>query len=299
MVKPWLKVLTQFHRAPIFGRISLAVGLLGIYAAGVVVCDHLALGDLINIHASFHALLGLVLGMLLVFRTNTAYERWWEGRKLWGQLINDSRNLAIKVQACVHAEEAEKIEFAQHLIAYGFALKDHLRRGSKLQELEPFKSHEAEPAHVPAWLVRTMYERFEDWRQRDLVGAVELLFLDRQASGLLDVCGGCERIKRTPLAKSYRWFVRQLISVYLITLPWGLIEDFGIWTVPTVVLSGYFMIGIETIAADIEEPFGTDADDLRLDDLCKSIENSVREITGAQPTLGAKTGSESTASFEL
>ena len=97
----------------------------------------------------------------------------------------------------------------------------------------------------------------------------------------MDVCGGCERIHRTPLAKSYRWFVRQLIAIYLITLPWGLTEDFGIWTVPTVVLIGYFMIGLEAIAADIEEPFGTDADDLRLDEMCRSVDASVREIMTA------------------
>jgi ion channel-forming bestrophin family protein len=282
MVKPWLIVLTQFHRAPIFGRISLAVGLLGAYAVLVVVIDRLALGDFINIHATFHALLGLVLGMLLVFRTNTAYERWWEGRKLWGQLVNDSRNLAIKVQTCVQADEAEKQDLARHLIAFAYALKEHLRRGVKLQDLDTFQAHEAQPAHVPVWLVKGIFERLEDWRQRELLGGFELLFLDRQASGLLDVCGGCERIRRTPLAKSYRWFVRQLIAVYLITLPWGLIEDFGVWTVPTVVLIGYFMIGIETIAADIEEPFGTDADDLRLDDLCRGIDASVREIMTAQ-----------------
>ena len=153
---------------------------------------------------------------------------------------------------------------------------------------------------MPAWLVRSIYERFEDWRQRDLVGGFEMLFLDRQASALMDMCGGCERIRRTPLAKSYRWFVRQLISLYLFTLPWGLVEDFGVWTIPTVMLIGYFMIGIETIAADIEEPFGTDADDLRLDDLCRSIDTSVREIVGCAVQAGGENRSGSRPrSFEL
>jgi putative membrane protein len=283
MVKPWLIALTQFHKAPIFGRISLAVGLLGAYAGVVFLVDLFELGELIKIHASFPALLGIVLSMLLVFRTNTAYDRWWEGRKLWGQLVNDSRNLAIKVQTSVPADEAEKQDLARYLIAFAYALKDHLRRGAKLQDLDTFQSHEAQPVHVPAWLVRGIYERLEDWRKRDLLDGFKLLFLDRQASGLMDICGGCERIRRTPLAKSYRWFVRQLISIYLIALPWGLIEDFGVWAVPTVILIGYFMIGTETIAADIEEPFGTDADDLRLDDLCRTIDVSVREIMTAQP----------------
>ncbi len=287
MAQSWHKVLTQFHQVPIFGRISVAVVGLGLYALAAVAIDQMALGDFINLHATFHALLGLVLGMLLVFRTNTAYERWWEGRKLWGELTNNSRNLAIKIQACVQADEAEKRDLARYLIAFAFALKDHLRSGATLQNLPGFQSDQAQPRHVPAWLVRGMYERFEDWRQRDLLGGFELLFLDRQASSLMDVCGGCERIRNTPLVKSYRWFVQQLIIIYLITLPWGLIEDFGIWEVPTVVLIGYFMIGIEAIAAAIEEPFGTDAEDLRLDDMCRSIDATVREIMLLPSAAGA------------
>ena len=149
MVKPWLIVLTQFHKVPIFGRISLSVGMLGLYAVAVVIVDQFALGDFINIHASFHALLGLVLGMLLVFRTNTAYERWWEGRKLWGQLTNDCRNLAIKVQACVQADEAEKQDLARHLIAFVYALKDHLRQGAKLQDLDTFRAPRPNPIMSP------------------------------------------------------------------------------------------------------------------------------------------------------
>ncbi len=285
MVKPWLIVLTQFHKAPIFGRIALVIGLLGAYAVAVVIIANLELGGYINVHATFHALLGLVLGVMLVFRINTANDRWWEGRRLWGQLTNDSRNLAIKVQTCVQVDETEKQDFSRYLIAFAFALKEHLRRGVKLQDLKNFQTTEAEPVHVPAWLARSVFERFQNWRKRGLLDELEMLFLDRQASALMDICGGCERIRRTPLAKSYRWFERQLIVIYLLTLPWGLLEDFGIWTIPTVVLIGYFMIGIETIAADIEEPFGTDADDLRLDDLCRSIDASVREIMTLPPAI--------------
>ena len=109
MVRPWVAVLTSFHNTPIFGRIWATVAALAGYAAFVVFVDRQFGIQLAAVGAQFHAFLGLVLGTLLVFRTNTSYDRWWEGRKLWGQLVNDSRNLAIKVQTCVRADSSDKL----------------------------------------------------------------------------------------------------------------------------------------------------------------------------------------------
>jgi putative membrane protein len=94
----------------------------------------------------------------------------------------------------------------------------------------------------------------------------------------MDVCGGCERIRKTPIAASYRTFIRQSITIYLATLPWGVVDLLGWWTVGVAALVGYFMIGVEVLAEDVEEPFGTDDDDLDLDGICATIERSIREI---------------------
>ena len=94
----------------------------------------------------------------------------------------------------------------------------------------------------------------------------------------MEICGGCERIRRTRLSPSYRLFVRHCITLYLCTLPWGLVEDFEFWTVPLTVIMAYFMIGIEVIAHSVEEPFGMDEDDLDLDGLCITIRSTVNEI---------------------
>lgn len=285
MVERPAEALNDFHRTALFARISAVVGFLGLYAAGVVLLDRFVLRDWLTLHSTLHSLLAIVLGGLLVFRTNTAYDRWWEGRKLWGQLVNDSRNLAIKVHACVQADRAEKFLLARRLISFGYALKAHLRDGVKLQELDGFHDATEQPEHVPAFICSTIYQQLEAWRQANLLGRIELLFLDTHAASLMNICGACERIRKTPISKSWRFFIRQILAIYLLSLPWAFSEDMGFWTIPLIMFVGYFMIGMESIAEDIEQPFGLGEDDLKLDEICESIRKSVLEIVRYDGTL--------------
>src|SRR5688572_24738520 len=233
MFRPWVTVLTSFHNTPIFGRIWFTVAALAVYAVLVeLVAQHLQL-QISQVGAQFQGFLGLILGLLLAFRTNTSYDRWWEGRRLWGQLVNDSRNLAIKVQTCVRADQAEKLRLGRWLSDFAFSLKDHLRGCARLSHLPGFCDEKAEPQHVPAYISARIYEQFEAWRRTDQLGGFELLFLDQHATSLMNICGACERIQKTPISLSYRWFIRQSIAIYLLALPWGLVQTFGWWTVPT------------------------------------------------------------------
>lgn len=282
MVRPWVAVLTSFHNTPIFGRIWATVAALAAYSAVIILLDrYFDIRDWPGA-AQFHGFLGLILGLLLVFRTNTSYDRWWEGRKLWGQLVNDSRNLAIKVQTCVRADAADKKRLGQWLSSFAFALKEHLRGGARLADLPGFADAKAEPPHVPAYITARIYEQFETWRQNEQLGGFELLFLDQHAASLMNICGACERIQKTPISLSYRWFIRQAVAIYLLTLPWGLLQSFGWWTIPADAMLGYFMVGLEMIAEQIEDPFGEDEDDIMLDSLCETIERSVSGILSAQ-----------------
>ena len=278
MIRPWVAVLTSLHNTPVAARIWGAVAFAALYAAAVVWVEVHYFDDMFTIGSQFHGVLGLVLGTLLVFRTNTSYDRWWEGRKLWGQLVNDCRNLAIKVETCVKADEAEKDQLAQWLIDFAYALKGHLRGGIRLAQLPGFENTTEQPTHVPAFLSERIYDQLERWRQADQIGGFELLFLDQHAASLMNVCGACERIQKSPISISYRWFIRQSIAIYLVTLPWGLVEDFRWWTIAVMALITYFMLGVEVIAEEIEDPFGDHEDDLKLDDICRTIEQSVRVI---------------------
>jgi putative membrane protein len=279
MVRPWVSALFVQH-TPIFGRLASTVAALTIYALLVVLLDHWLPLPVPTAVSQFHAFLGLVLGTLLVFRTNTSYDRWWEGRKLWGQLVNDIRNLAIKVQTCVRADRADKHRLGRWLVDFALALKGHLRRGVRLADFTDFDvaEQEPEPRHVPAYIAARIYEQFEAWRQSDQLGGFELLFLDPHAASLMNVCGACERIQKSPISLSYRWFIRQSIAIYLLTLPWSLVNGFDWWTIPAAAMLTYFMAGIEMIAEQIEDPFGTSKDDLMLDELCKTIDQSVTDI---------------------
>lgn len=266
-----------FSFSPNFVKLLPVLFGIGVYSLFVSGVDSYT-GGAITLTASFHTLIGLILGLLLVFRTNTAYDRWWEGRKLWGQLVNDSRNFAVKIATCVRAEPRDKIEVAARLSAFATALKLHLRGGVKLQQLPTFEHSTDDPTHVPAYIVARIYDRLERWRHAEQLGGFELLFLDRHAAALLDICGACERIKKTPISGGYRRFILQSIWVYLATLPWGLVDYLGWWTAPVTMVVAYMMLGIEVLAEHAEDPFGNDADDLPLDDICATIDRSMHEI---------------------
>lgn len=234
--------------------------------------------DSMELPSNFHAALTLVLGWLLVFRTNASYGRWWEARTLWGGLVNTSRNLAIKVADLVRSPDRDLIRFRTDIIAFAQALRDHLRAGAVLQSLPGFEDCRDSPVHVPAYLTTRMYEEFAAWKAGGLIDGDELRVLDEEARRLLDICGGCERIRNTRLAQSYRTFARQCVFLVLVTLPWGIVDSFHWWTIPLTAIVSYFMIGLETVAEHVEEPFGHDEDDLDLESLCRTIEVSVREI---------------------
>lgn len=275
-------------RTPVLRRVSLFVLGFGVYAMLLVLMRQRMPAGLQAVPDDIHTYFGAVLGVFLVFRTNTAYDRWWEGRKLWGQLVNETRNLAIKVEACVQAAPAGKLELGHWLTVFPVALREHLRRRDfVLQELPGFEAALERPRHVPAWLAEQVYRRIEQWRQAEQLGGFELLFLDRHAAALMDICGGCERIRKTPIASSYLALIRQAVGLYLLTMPFGVLSSLGWWTVPVTAVVAWFMIGLEALAEAVEDPFGQDAEDLRLDELCDTIGRSVEDIMGpAAPGTG-------------
>lgn len=274
----WLGYLVPSQQTPVARRIWTSVFGMGVYACGVVLAEQFVFDYQIKIPPSFHALLGTVLGLFLGFRTNSAYDRWWEGRKLWGQLVNESRNLAIKVQGVPRIERAEALGFGRLVINFARALKEHLREGIRARQLSVYKDAVNDPKHVPANIAFQLREMLTLWTERRQTDSFRELMFDRHLSAFMDICGACERIRRTPLAYSYITFIRQAIILYLFTLPWGLVHDLNYWTIPAVMIVSYLMIGIEMIAEEVEEPFGRSLDDLMLDDICKTIETSVNEI---------------------
>ena len=154
------------------------------------------------------------------FRNRAAYERWWEARGLWGQLTNDSRNLAAKCAAFVPADVLARSRVAEILVNFPEALKRHLRNESfRLRDLPGFEHEDADPPHVPLYLARRLFAVIADWKRDGHVDQAVLWVLDAHARGLLDVCGGCEKIRNTPLSPSYKGLLRTGLALNVLVAP--------------------------------------------------------------------------------
>jgi putative membrane protein len=224
---------------------------------------------------------GLVLGFLLSFRNNHAYDRWWEARKLWGQLVNDSRNVCLKVGALAGVGAADRQVIASSVINFANALERSLRSKSAADERAADPAALKERVHAPSRVVAELYATLIRLREAGVLDGWSLLWIDPHVKSLMDICGACERIRYTPLSSSYRALLRHGIALYVLISPFYLIEDIGPSSFPLFVLAVYFLIGIELVAEEIEEPFGASGDNLPLEHYCAKIEASVREILPA------------------
>lgn len=285
-LRKWYRPLLLVHRVPVFKRVWIYITLMAVYSLSVDritdIFNFPPLKDFEGVSA-----VGIILGLLLVFRTNSAYERWWEGRKLWGQLVNDSRNLAMKVRAIETINQNDKVHVAQLLISFAYALKHHLRGTQPNDPLPGLgRISEADSAHLPIYISSSLFQRVMQWQRTGTIDGIVLWQLDIHIRALMDICGGCERIKNSPIAISYRAFMRQGIALNLLAMPWYMAPEFPLlWYLPVVLISSYFLIGIELIAEDIEDPFGYDGDDLPLDTICLNIQNTIKQILPIEQDL--------------
>ncbi|MEM9448708.1 MAG: bestrophin family ion channel [Cyanobacteria bacterium P01_E01_bin.6] len=238
----------------------------------------------------------LVLSLLLVFRTNTAYERFWEGRKLWGRMVNAVRNLARQVWIIVLEREKRdrnyKIVMLRTLVAYAVAVKLHLRHeppNAELQSLLPLEnfrklsSMNNPPLEIAFWIG----DYLQIQHQRDRLNIYQLTAMQQTLNELVDILGGCERILKTPIPLAYAIHLKQLLLIYCMTLPFQVVSTVGWWTGPLVALIGFTLFGIEEIGVEIEDPFGSDPNDLPLDDMCKTMLININDLISLSPCTSA------------
>jgi len=278
--KEWVSFIFHIHKADTFRKLWPLMISVAIFSAGIAYLElnYLKLSEtnFIKNVGMMHSLLGFVISMLLVFRTNTSYDRWWDGRKLLGALTNVSRNLAIKIKAL--DLPSEEVTFFKYAIPkYAFALKEHLRekqyfgKDSFLIEIDGGK-------HIPNQVAESMVNRIFTLQKSNQLTQEQLIILTTDTNQFTDICGGCERIKNTPIPYSYSAFIKKFIFIYVITLPFGWVFSLGYFVVPIVPFILYVLASLELIAEEIENPFGKDANDLPVDQICNNIEKHVNEI---------------------
>ncbi|WP_367867963.1 bestrophin family protein [Pedobacter sp. WC2423] len=278
--KDWFTFIFHIHKADTFRKLwplMLSVAVFsGIIAYTELHFLKLAQTATVKNIGMMHSLLGFVISMLLVFRTNTSYDRWWEGRRLLGELTNISRNLAIKIKSLKLGEQ-EYEYFSYAIPKYAFALKEHLRekqyfgKNSFLVEVDGGK-------HIPNQVAASLSARIFDLEAAGKISGEQLIILSGDLNRFTDICGGCERIKKTPIPFSYSAFIKKFLFIYVITLPFGWVFSLGYFVVPIVPFILYVLASLELIAEEIENPFGQDANDLPVDEICNHIEKHVGEI---------------------
>lgn len=246
--------------------------------------------DYWNIHpndfpgtTAVHSLLGIVLGLFLVFRTNSAYDRWWEGRKLWGGLVNSTRNFVLKLNAYLHRDDQiNRVWFSKMTSNFVFGMKEHLRKGVQFHELEPVDEKFTEMLstfqHKPNRISAMLYEKVNELYKKDCFTGFQLINLDKELKDFIDLIGACERIKNTPIPYNYSMYIKKFIFIYIITLPFGFVSTFGYFTIATVLLVSFVLLSVELIAEEIEDPFGRDVNDLPTDELALKIRDNIQEI---------------------
>jgi ion channel-forming bestrophin family protein len=287
--KEWFMFIFRFHKADTFRKLFPIIVFVGLYTAGVayIELEYLNLDmdkDSAVRHISvLHTLLGFALSMLLVFRTNTAYDRWWEGRRVWGSMGNMSRSMATKLDGMLPQDDSEnRLFFAAVIPNIAFALKNSLRDKFHRKEWESVADMTDEVAantkNLPVMTVNLLFLRLQKLRNEGVLNDTQLLLLNTELLTFTETIGACERIKNTPIPFSYSVFLKKFIFLYVMTLPFGYAFTLSWYVIVIVMLIFYALASLELIAEEIENPFGLDANDLPTDQLAAGIRNVVKQI---------------------
>jgi ion channel-forming bestrophin family protein len=292
--KHWFQIAFQF-RGSVIGTIYKRVICFGLFGVFVTLLYQLKvpvsqpiLGTVIP---------SIVLGLLLVFRTNTAYERFWEGRKCWGSIVNNSRNIArqiwVSVEEVSPKDREAKIAVLNLLVAFAVATKLHLRGEPINSELEDLispsryftlKSMNNPPLEVAFWIGDYLQRQYN----RNCLNNYQLTSIQEILNNLVDNLGACERILKTPMPLAYAIHLKQLLLLYCFLLPFQMVESLGWWTGVIVGLVSFTLFGIEAIGLEIENPFGYDANDLPLDAICQTMKRNIDDLTSLSPHVSSQ-----------
>ncbi len=280
--KSWITLIFAFHRSDTFRMLWKEIIYIGVFtfALAYVGIHYFPKALVLEKLISVYSLIGFVISLLLVFRTNTAYDRWWEGRRKWGELVNDSRNLAIKLSA-VLTDEEDRAYFKRMIPNFVFAAKEHLRKGVLFEQLE-LTSEEVEVLshknHVPLAISELMYKKLKELKKAGKISEEEFLSFDKNVNAFMDAVGACERIKNTPIPFSYSLFIKKFIFIYVTTLPLAFVIQFGYFSALIATFVFYVLVSMEVLAEEIEDPFGSDDNDLPTDTICERIRANVQEV---------------------
>jgi putative membrane protein len=230
---------------------------------------------------------GIVLGLILVFRTNTAYERFWEGWHIAGMTIFTGRNLSRQMWFTIPAKSLEKHQekaaSLRLIAAFFIAMKQHLRREGVNEELKSLLSSEhyfrlQQVTNMPLKVTQLIGVYLTKQYAQKQIDTIQFAALNRLLDQLVECLSRCERILGAPMPHAYSIHLRHLLILYCFALPFQMVKDLQWWTVPVAGVVAFALFGIEAIGLEIENPFGYDANDIPLDKLCHKLHNDIEEL---------------------
>ena len=292
VVKPqqtWLNTLVSFRATALHdcgGRIAFATA-IGVMVALIENRYGVGVLDLTPVPFS---LTGVAIGIFLGFRGKTAYDRFWEGRTLWGALVNNCRNGARQLLTLLHCPEPEReemraLQVRSHylLIAFANALRHHLRDSDPAGDLQAFLlpsdlEHLRDQRNVPLTIIQLLGQEFVKARRRGGLNDLHVPLVDNLLTDLTNIQGGCERIKNTPVPYTFGVLSHRTVAFFCFFLPFGIVDDVKAYTPFVTFFVAYAFFALDALGAEVEEPFGTDPHDLPLSALCRTIEINLRQL---------------------
>ena len=280
--KDWITFIFRFHESDTFRQLIPMMFFIGFYSYGIAYLEieywNLSETSHVKNLNLMHTTVGFVLSLLLAYRTNTAYDRWWEGRKQWGSLVNNSRNLALKLSAYL-SDENDRNFYRKVIPAYASVLSKHLLNEDVSKMLfEGLDLEMDHHKHRPNQVAKMLFQKANDLYKSGKITGDQFYIINSELQSFTDICGACERIKNTPIPYSYSAFIKKFIFFYIMTLPFGYAFSLGYYVIPVVVFIFYVLASLELIAEEIEDPFGNDDNDLPTQKMAENIKKHVEEL---------------------
>lgn len=242
----------------------------------------------ISISTTEISMLGIALSVLMGFRVSSAYERWWEARKIWGSVVNNSRSFSRQIitftnNSSISRELLDSIVYRH--IAFVYAMSCRLRQQSCDDIIKPFLFNEEyeeikEKAHIPNLLLLHNMYAIKSLHTDKVLNDIELLRLEDTVSLLTDNLGAAERIKNTPFPVPYSYFTWLLVHIFAMIVPFGMVDSFGYLTIPVAMCAIFIFLVIEQIAVEIQDPFSNRENDIPITTISQNIEADLKEMLG-------------------
>ncbi len=271
----WVPHLFLFYKERVFRKLLPIMVVITLYEILIgFFLTHITRHNL----GQFHLIFSFILTIIVSFRVNSSYSRWWEGRTLWGAIVNNCRNLALKFDTYFGLEQHP--EFYQLLSKLPLVIKANLRSDNTIiqAELKSLGFNDVDSLQPVVLIAQRMYFIINQFRDGSLDRMQQCSLLENHVANLIDMAGGCERIANTRMPPAFAFFVKQALLFYALMFPFGWLNTFGILIIPMMLMIVYVLLGLEILSEELEEPFNICDNGLHLDEICINIQNNVKQI---------------------